>query len=74
MKTLMKKLAASLFLTSALAAPGLAQARPVTLTTQLKSYSGDGAYLAFYLTDAKGQYKKTLWVARPEVQILQTPA
>lgn len=63
MKTTLKTLAASLFMASAIALPGLAQARPVTLTTQLQNYSGDGAYLAFYLTDAKGQYKKTLWVA-----------
>ena len=39
------------------------QARPVTLTTQLKNYGGDGAYLAVYLTDAKGAYAGTLWVA-----------
>lgn len=63
MKPILKTLAASLFLASAIAAPGLVQARPVTLTTQLQSYSGNGAYLAFYLTDATGQYKKTLWVA-----------
>ena len=63
MKPVLKTLAASIFLASAMAAPGLAQARPVTLTTQLQSYSGNGAYLAFYVTDAKGQYKKTLWVA-----------
>ena len=59
----MKKLAASISLAGVLALPGLAQARPVTLTTQMQSYSGNGAYLAFYVTDAKGQYKKTLWVA-----------
>lgn len=63
MKPVIKTLAASLFLAGALAAPALVQARPVTLTTQLQSYSGNGAYLAFYVTDATGQYKKTLWVA-----------
>ncbi|MGL4435667.1 MAG: DUF2271 domain-containing protein [Giesbergeria sp.] len=47
----------------ALAVPALAQARQVTLTTQLKNYGGDGAYLAVYLTDAKGAYAGTLWVA-----------
>lgn len=46
-----------------LALPALAQARPVTLTAQLKNYGGDGAYLAVYLTDAKGAYVRTLWVA-----------
>lgn len=47
----------------ALALPALAQARQVTLTAQLKSYGGDGAYLAMYLTDPKGAYAGTLWVA-----------
>ena len=47
----------------ALALPALAQSRPVTLTTTLKNYGGDGAYLAVYLTDAKGAYAGTLWVA-----------
>ncbi|QYY25561.1 DUF2271 domain-containing protein [Diaphorobacter sp. MNS-0] len=46
-----------------LAVPALAFARPVTLTTQLKNYGGDGAYLAVYLTDARGAYARTLWVA-----------
>lgn len=59
----MKKLAASLSLAIAIALPGLGQARPVTLTTQLQNYGGNGAYLAFYVTDAAGQYKKTLWVS-----------
>ena len=59
----MKKLTSALCLAGVLALSGLAQARPVTLTTQLQSYSGDGAYLAIYVTDAAGQYKKTLWVA-----------
>ena len=59
----MKTIAASLCLTSIVALPGLGQARPVTLTTQLQSYGGNAAYLAFYVTDASGEYKKTLWVA-----------
>lgn len=59
----MKKLAVSLSLAGVLALPGLVQARPVTLTTQLQNYGGNAAFLAFYVTDAKGQYKKTLWVA-----------
>ncbi len=59
----MRTLVSSLCLAGVLALPGLVQARPVTLTTQLKSYSGDGAYLAIYVTDAAGKYKKTLWVA-----------
>lgn len=59
----MNKIILSLCLAGVIALPGLAQARPVTLTTQLKSYSGDGAYLAIYVTDAAGQYQKTLWVS-----------
>ncbi|MBL0352500.1 MAG: DUF2271 domain-containing protein [Candidatus Dechloromonas phosphoritropha] len=59
----MKKLTTSLCLVGVLALPVAVQARPVTLTTQLQSYSGNGAYLAIYVTDAAGQYKKTLWVA-----------
>jgi len=47
----------------ALALPALAHSRQVTLTAQLKNYGGDGAYLAAYLTDAKGAYVRTLWVA-----------
>lgn len=50
-------------LSAALALPGLAMARPVTLSTTLKNYGGDGAYLALYVTDASGAYVRTLWVA-----------
>ena len=59
----MKKIAASLCLAGAIALPGLVYARPLTLTTQLKNYGGDGAYLAIYVTDANGKYQSTLWVA-----------
>ena len=48
---------------AAMAFPAVAHSRQVTLTAQLKSYGGDGAYLAAYLTDAKGAYVRTLWVA-----------
>lgn len=47
----------------ALAIPTLAHSRQLTLTAQLKNYGGDGAYLAAYLTNAKGAYVRTLWVA-----------
>jgi hypothetical protein len=53
--------AASALAISAL--PTLAYSRQVTLTAQLKNYGGDGAYLAAYLTDAKGAYVRTLWVS-----------
>ena len=46
-----------------LSLPSLVQAAEVTITTTLNTYSGSGAYLAFYLTDANGKYSKTLWVA-----------
>lgn len=59
----MTKIIPVLALSAALALPGLAAARPVTLTTTLKNYGGDGAYLALYLTDASGAYVRTLWVA-----------
>ncbi len=54
---------AALLAASTLAIPALAQARAVTFTTTLKSYGGNGAYLAVYLTDAQGAYVRTLWVA-----------
>lgn len=59
----MKKILAALALTTALTLPGIAMARPVTLTATLKNYGGDGAYLAIYVTDAKGAYAGTLWMA-----------
>ena len=64
----MNKIILSLCLAGVIALPGLAQARPVTLTTQLKSYGGNGAYLAIYVTDAAGQYQKTLWVSGKKVK------
>lgn len=46
-----------------LALPALGQAAEVTLTTQLKDYGGDGAYLAYYVTDASGAYVGSLYMA-----------
>ncbi|MBB5703065.1 hypothetical protein FHS76_002961 [Ochrobactrum daejeonense] len=59
----MKALLAILAMTTALTLPGIAMARPVTLTTTLNSYGGDGAYLAYYVTDAQGKYAGSLWMA-----------
>lgn len=59
----MKTLLAALALTTALTVPGMALARPVTLTTTLNPYGGNGAYLAFYVTDAQGAYQGSLWMA-----------
>jgi len=47
----------------ALALPAAAHSRPITVAATLKNYGGNGAYLAVYLTDAKGAYVRTLWVA-----------
>ena len=58
-----KPLVTTLAAACALALPALAHSRPITLSTQLKNYGGDGAYLAAYLADAKGAYVRTLWVA-----------
>jgi len=59
----MRSLLAALAMTTALTMPGLAQARPVTMTTTLNAYGGDGAYLALYVTDPQGAYAGTLWMA-----------
>ena len=55
----MKKLAIILGMAAIIALPTLAQAREVTITTQLQNYRGDGAYLALYLVDANGTYQRT---------------
>jgi len=58
-----KSLLSALLVTSALTLPSLAEAREVTMTTTLRNYGGDGAYLALYVTDSKGAYVGTLWMA-----------
>ena len=62
----MKSLIAALAQTTALTLPGLALARPVTLTTTMSDYGGRGAYLALYVTDATGAYAGSLWMAGPK--------
>ena len=57
----MKKILLALGLAIAVTMP--AQAREVTFTTELQNYSGDGAYVALYLTDASQKYMGTLWIA-----------
>lgn len=61
----MKKtpLLAALVLSTAMTLPALAQAKTVTLTTQLNSYGGQGAYLAIYVKDPAGAYAGSLWMA-----------
>lgn len=53
----------AVMLAGILAWPAWAEAREVTINTQLSQYRGDGAYLAIYVTDAAGVYQQTLWVA-----------
>jgi len=63
MKKTLAKLALTTALTSVMLIPALAQARPVTFITQLKSYGYSPADLAFYVTDSKGVYQGSLWMA-----------
>lgn len=59
----MKSFLAMLAVTTALTLPSLATAGQVTFTTTLSNYGGDGAYLAYYVTDADGKYAGSLWMA-----------
>jgi hypothetical protein len=63
MKRLARGLAATLCLLGAAMLCTTASAREITLSTELKNYGGDGAYLAIYLTNAQGRYQQTLWIA-----------
>jgi Predicted periplasmic protein (DUF2271) len=59
----MKKFIAALALGFVVAGAGTALARPVTLTTQLKNYGGNAAYVVIYITDGNGRLQETLWMA-----------
>ena len=59
----MNKTAISLALAGMAAMPAIGQAREINLSTTLKDYRGNEAYLAIYVTDAQGVYQRTLWVA-----------
>jgi hypothetical protein len=63
MTPMTKYLLAILAVTTALSFPAAAMARPVTLTTTLKDYGGNGAYMAIYVTDKSGAYAGSLWMA-----------
>lgn len=56
-------LALPLGLAGVLARGAEAEARPVRITTTLKSYGGDGAYLAIYITDPQGKLARTIRIA-----------
>lgn len=58
-----RKWLSAVVLAGVAALPMSAQAREVTVATQLSDYRGDGAYLAIYLTDSAGVYQQTLWVS-----------
>lgn len=60
---MIKSILAALALTTALSFPAAAMARPVTLTTTMKDYGGNGAYVAIYVTDKSGAYAGSLWMA-----------
>jgi len=57
----MNKTAISLALAGMAALPAIGQAREINLSTTLKDYRGNEAYLAIYVTDAQGAYQRTLW-------------
>jgi Predicted periplasmic protein (DUF2271) len=59
----MKPLMTALAVTTALTVPGMAMAKPITLTTTLNDYGGLPAFLAFYVTDKDGAYVGTMWLS-----------
>lgn len=63
MRSMKKSLLAILAVTTVLSFPAAAMAKPVTVTTSLKDYGGNGAYLALYVTDKNGAYAGSLWMA-----------
>lgn len=54
---------AALAVTTALSFPALAHAGQVKLSTNLRDYGGNPAFLAYYVTDASGKYAGSLWMA-----------
>lgn len=68
---MLKRFLAALALTTALGLPAAAMAKPVTLTTTLKDYGGNGAYLAVYVTDRNGAYAGSLWMAGTKTRYYQ---
>lgn len=56
-----KSLIAALAISTAITMPAFA--KTVTMTTNMAQYGGRGAYIALYLTDAKGGFAGTVWMA-----------
>jgi len=64
----MNKTVTKLVMTTALTAvamipAALADARPLTLTAKMKNYGYSPTYMAIYVTDSKGVYQGSLWMA-----------
>ena len=59
----MYRTSTALILSLAALAPIAAVAKPVKISVTVAQYSGPNAFLALYLTDPSGAYKRTLWVA-----------
>ncbi len=59
----MFKIVSSLALATALSLPSMAAARPVKLTTQIGNFGGYSAFVVLYVTDPKGAYVGTIWMA-----------
>jgi hypothetical protein len=70
----LKSALAALALTTALALPGLASARLVTLTTTMSFYGGDGDCLSLCVTDASGVEVGSLWMAGAKSKCRQHPS
>ena len=66
----MRKIIAALLLGTALVAPTAVFAKDLTVTTTMANYSGNNAYLAFYVTKADGTYDSTLWVSGQKTRYL----
>ncbi|MEN9896126.1 MAG: hypothetical protein RIR97_1978 [Pseudomonadota bacterium] len=59
----MNKMIATAGLVTGLFLATAAQSREVTLTTKMKTYSGNNAYVVIYVSDAAGKVQETLWMA-----------
>jgi len=58
-----KSILAALVLSTTITMPAIAQAKTVTLTTDMTQFGGRGAYIAIYVTDPSGAYAGSLWMA-----------
>lgn len=67
----MKILPSVLLLATACVVPAAALAKDATITVKMRSYSGPPSYMAIYVTDAKGKYQSTLYVAGGEMRYLR---